>query len=377
MKDLKVLHINSYYSVSPFYKNLYEEQIRVGISIDVFTPVAKGFIVGDRSFGKYTNISANHNRFDRYIFHLKHLKILNSVKRIYDISGFDIIHAHSLFSNGYIAYRLNKEFGIPYVVAVRDTDVNVFFNKMLHLRKLGIKILQHANKIVFLSGTYLNNTIQNYVPRDLQKRLEKDSVIIPNGIDAFWLDNRATKPKSINRNNINILYVGRLSKRKNILTTIKACQILQDRGYDITFSVVGPVEDQKMYREILQHSFIKYFGPQAKEKLISFYRSNDIFVMPSITETFGLVYAEAMSQGLPVIYTKGQGFDSQFEEGTVGYHVNCFNPDVIADRINDIIDNYEALSKNCLRLCVRFDWCDIAQKYLSIYNEVLNSTIRH
>ena len=152
---------------------------------------------------------------------------------------------------------------------------------------------------------------------------------------------------------------------------------MQDRGYDITFSVVGPVEDQKMYREILQHSFIKYFGPQAKEKLISFYRSNDIFVMPSITETFGLVYAEAMSQGLPVIYTKGQGFDSQFEEGTVGYHVNCFNPDEIADRINDIIDNYEALSKNCLRLCVRFDWCDIAQKYLSIYNEVLNSTIRH
>ena len=37
------------------------------------------------------------------------------------------------------------------------------------------------------------------------------------------------------------------------------------------------------------------------------YRENDIYVMPSIIETFGLVYAEAMSQGLPVIYTRGQG----------------------------------------------------------------------
>jgi len=47
--------------------------------------------------------------------------------------------------------------------------------------------------------------------------------------------------------------------------------------------------------------------------------------MPSITETFGLVYAEALSQGLPVLYTRGQGFDRQFEEGEVGYAVDCFD----------------------------------------------------
>lgn len=40
--------------------------------------------------------------------------------------------------------------------------------------------------------------------------------------------------------------------------------------------------------------------------------------MPSHKETFGLVYAEAMSQGLPIIYTKNQGFDGQFPDGYVG-----------------------------------------------------------
>ena len=41
--------------------------------------------------------------------------------------------------------------------------------------------------------------------------------------------------------------------------------------------------------------------------------------MPSITETFGLVYGEALSQGLLIIYTKGQGFDGQIKEKLAGY----------------------------------------------------------
>ena len=49
--------------------------------------------------------------------------------------------------------------------------------------------------------------------------------------------------------------------------------------------------------------------------------------MPSRYETFGLVYGEAMSQGLPIIYSKGQGVDGYFKEGTVGYGV-------VSDRYN-------------------------------------------
>lgn len=55
--------------------------------------------------------------------------------------------------------------------------------------------------------------------------------------------------------------------------------------------------------------------------------------MPSFTESFGLVYAEAMSQGLPVIYSKGQGFDGQFAEGVVGYHVDAHDPEELCENI--------------------------------------------
>ena len=65
--------------------------------------------------------------------------------------------------------------------------------------------------------------------------------------------------------------------------------------------------------------------------------------MPSYTESFGLVYAEAMSQKLPVIYSKGQGFDGQFEEGLVGYHVSPYDVKDIANGILKALENDSAI----------------------------------
>src|SRR5690606_22696545 len=101
------------------------------------------------------------------------------------------------------------------------------------------------------------------------------------------------------------------------------------------------------FKRLVKYNFITYHKPCSKEKLLELYRANDILVMPSKTETFGLVYAEAMSQGLPVIYSKGQGFDGQFKEGLIGYHVDCFDPVNIASSILKIVNNYEEMSSNC------------------------------
>jgi len=78
-----------------------------------------------------------------------------------------------------------------------------------------------------------------------------------------------------------------------------------------------------------------------------------------------------MTQGLPVIYSKGQGFDGQFEEGTVGYHAASKNEEEIADRIIDIMGNYETISRNCIQLSGKFDWAKIAGKYGRVYQKCM------
>lgn len=369
---MKILHINSYYSVSGFYKNLYDEQKKKGLDISVYVPVSTKMDISKFNLGEYSTISKNHGKYDRFVFHLKHKKIINDITKRYTIDEFSLIHAHSLFSNGYIALNLKKNFGIPYIVAVRNTDVNVFLKRMIHLRKLGVEILKEAENIIFLSESYRENTIEKYVPNKLNKYIYNKSMIIPNGIDDFWFQNLGEPKLSLDKENLNLLYVGLINKNKNIITTINAIKILQERGFNIKFTIVGKVEDESIFQAIKDLYFINYIPPKSKEELKSIYRSNDIFIMPSLTETFGLVYAEAMSQGLPVIYSKGQGFDGQFEEGFVGYHVNSSNEEEIADRIIDISSKYNIMSKNCLEKVKKFDWGIIEKRYFDNYKVIHN-----
>lgn len=370
---MKILNINSYYYSSTVHRNLQKAMHDNGIESISYVPLYKGYIPRDEcNYGIEDHVQKSecYNKLYRYIFHLKHNKILIDIKQSINFNDYDCLHAHSLFSNGYIAMKIKEKFNLPYIVAVRDTDLNTFFKYMIHLRHLGLSILKCADKIVFMSESYKNLLIYRYVPRSLREDVEKKAIIIPNGIDSFWLNNKGNIKHMQNSNIIKLLYVGAINRRKNVTTTLKAIRILRDKGYDIKFTVVGKALDQSIYNKIKDLPYVKYIPPVSKEKLIKIYRSNDIFVMPSKTETFGLVYAEAMSQGLPIIYTRNQGFDGQFDEGKVGYSVDWFNAVEISNKIVDIMCRYRELSKNCIELCDKFDWNRIVSSYLEVYKEI-------
>lgn len=369
---MKILHINSYYNGSFFYKNLYDKQVEDKLHIDVYVPVPNSTDLSKLNFGEYTNISPNHGKYDRVFFHLKHNKIYKDILKQYDIESFDILHAHSLFSNGYIAYKLNKKYGVPYIVAVRNADINAFFAKMIHLRKLGVSILKNAEKIVFISDNYKDFLLERYIPSEYKKEILEKSIVIPNGIDKFWLDNKYYNREKSEGKDINILYVGVIDKNKNIKTTIEACKILIDEGFKIKYTIIGAIRDKKERKLFEGISFINYVDHTNKEGLLNYYRNSDIFVMPSIHETFGIVYIEAMSQGLPLVYTKGQGFDGQFEDGEVGYSAASDSPIEIAQRIKDIVGDYKNISNNCIKNVDRFSWDEISNTYEDLYKETLN-----
>lgn len=161
--------------------------------------------------------------------------------------------------------------------------------------------------------------------------------------------------------------MGDISKRKNIQKTVKAIDLLTQKGYKITLDVVGKVKDQKLFNKIKDLEYVNYLGYKSKEELLNIYRDNDIFILPSITETFGLVYGEAMSQGLPIIYTRGQGFDGQFKEGQVGYAVNSTDPNDIAEKIINLTNDYKERYNRCILNVKKFDWNKIGKEYNDLY----------
>lgn len=106
-----------------------------------------------------------------------------------------------------------------------------------------------------------------------------------------------------------------------------------------------------------------------REKILEIMDNCDIFVMPSHRETFGLVYIEAMSRGLPVVYTKGQGIDGFFEEGEIGYPVDPAETNAIVTAIENIIMNYSNISKNCIVNSKAFNWSSVSNEYIKLYNK--------
>jgi glycosyltransferase involved in cell wall biosynthesis len=369
---MKILHINSYYSGSKFYKNLFDYQVKNGLDISVFVPVSSSINDGN-DFGSYTTISKNHSKYDRIVFHLKQHKIYKDITNKYDVKKFSIIHAHSLFTNGYIAMNLYKDFGIPYIVAVRNTDVNIFFKKMFHLRRVGVEILKNADRVIFLSETYKDEVVQQFVPEKYRKEVNNKSLIVPNGIDDYWFENIVSQKKEPSNTNLRLLQIGDINRNKNIGTTVKSVELLVEKGYKVRLDVVGKIKDQTLFEKIKNLDFVNYLGTKTKEELLEIYRNNDIFILPSINETFGLVYAEAMSQGLPVIYSRGQGFDCQFPEGEVGFSINSSDVIDITNKVIEIVEAYKSLSEKALLLCGKFKWENISDEYNEVYLNVLSN----
>lgn len=369
--NIKVLQICSYYIGSKLYKEMFSKLDSLGVEQTIFVPISneklKNININYNMKNSKYIYSKNFNNLDRLIYFTKIKKIVkDSIGKI-NFKDIDFIHAHSLFINGGVARQLKKSQGIDYIVEIQNTDINTFFRYMKHLKNIGIKILKDASVLVFYSPSYRDYIVNRIIPKKLREEVFNKSIVIPSGINDFWLKNVYKERKVPKDNELNIVYVGTINTNKNIETTIKACELLMKQGYEVNYKVIGKIANEKYKSIINENPFIQYIPHSPKEDLIKHYRDSDIFIMPSKHETFGLVYAEAMSQGLPIIYTRGQGFDGQFNEGEVGYSVQYDSPEEIAERIKDILNNYEAISNNCIEKVDRFDWDKIGKEYLTLY----------
>ncbi|MED4407078.1 glycosyltransferase family 4 protein [Heyndrickxia coagulans] len=370
---MKIYNINSYYFSSTVHKKLEDSILKKGHKLKTFVPLPEGYVIRDEikfKTPKYVNKLVCFNNMDRFVFFLKEKKILNKLVRTKDFINSEVLHAHSLFTNGYIAYRIYKKYNIPYAVTVRDTDLNYFFKKRPWLRKIGIKILKSASKIIFLSPAYKKQFEENYIPNKDKRYFQAKSEVIPNGIDSFWLEN-INDPKRGDSKNITVIYAGNIIKRKNLIRLESACQLVRKEGININLILVGKIIDKKYSRKLLSSNIVTHINRVEKEKLINYYRKSDIFAMPSITETFGLVYLEAMSQGLPIIYSKNQGLDGYFGDGIVGFAVNPFDISDLKKGLINVIKNYNNISYNCIKKVSRFSWDEIGNIYDKVYSDIV------
>lgn len=300
-----------------------------------------------------------------YIYRLH--KIKQEVIKHYKSYDINIMHANMGFRDGIICYMVWKKIHIPYIVSIRNTDLNAgFIWKIPYIKNYCFNVLQHSSYVICLSDSYKKQLLRK-LPKKMRKEIELKIRIIPNGIDPYYLANQKRKESKNSEDIRNLLFVGRVSRLKNLEKVIDAVEILNTEGYSFNLDVVGEIIDKEYIALMNGKEYVHYHEKSPKEELIKYYRNSDIFVMPSHTETFGLVYVEAMSQGLPVIYTRGQGFDSEGRDGIIGFAVSDQDSREIADRILSIRKNYDIYSKNCSEMAKEYDWRHVAAKIVNLY----------
>lgn len=376
MEHFSILHIANDYSGSTVYKNLIKELDNLGLSQVVYNPIKEKSRIGKNKIdlkAKDSKIIYSHilnKTTDRFFYKQKIKKILKDIESKVDLTKVRFIHAHTWYSDGGVAYLLSKKYNIPYITAVRNTDLNVHYKYLLHHRKFGKEILKNANKVVLI-GEY-QKTFFNKIKID--KSISTKLTVIPNGVDPFWIANFKFFNPTNCVDKFKILYVGTFIKRKKLLELQQAIiELSLQNNMQCELHIVGGGGDQTepIMKNIKDYSnLFQYHGKiEQKEDLIKIYRNCHFFAMPSRNETFGLVYVEAMLQGLPILYTANDGIDGFYKE-KIGKKVSK-QADVleIKQAILKLIDNDVEYEIPTQKLLENHNWKNIAKVYQKIYEQ--------
>lgn len=367
----RLTHINSYYFTNRLHEALVGKLAKAGYCQHVFLPVVKSEsseepTLTDISFA----VSKCFSKLDRVLWPLKMWRIWSAFKRDRKAHPADLNHAHTLFVNGLIACWAKKRYGTPYIVTIRNTDVNQFLKKHPKIfRPLGLKIMREAAAVVTLSNVYWEQNLRCYYKESEIGPLDAKHHTIPNGCEDFWFDNLSTRKELSGR--LRLVFVGLLAPNKNLRTVLSACRLLQKRGIKFDLKVVGSGPLEAEHRREAKDMPVEFLGYVSdRSKLLEIYRESDLLVVPSFTESFGVVYAEAMTQGLPVIYTVGQGFDGFFPDGLIGFAVDPSDPTQIVERIIRIKVNFPGFAKNVAEYAPTFRWSNAVDALSKIYRQV-------
>lgn len=214
------------------------------------------------------------------------------------------------------------------------------------------KIFLYAIDIAFVSGESQKKLLNNLG--------YKNEIIITNGVGIF---NYNKLEKKLVHNPIkveNFLYVGRLAKEKNIEQLIRVFNKLP--LLKLTIVGYGPLE-QNLKNMAKQN--IVFLGEVENKKLGKIYRNNDVFILPSIIEPWGLVVEEAIANGLPVILSNKIGCKNKILNMKLGFEYNVNSDEELEEKIKQIskIEKYLELKTNIEKI----DLVKIKEKQIVAY----------
>lgn len=307
--------------------------------------------------------------FLQYSGYFMYLGIKKLIKKIYKDFKFDVIHAHTAIPVGFAAMLLSNSYKTPFVVTIHGQDFQYTINKNHMCRKNVMRVLKNSNKVITVSNK-LKNIIKT---KDISEKI----VVINNGINPEeYVNNQESQ---FNKEEV-ILSVSSLIKTKGIDLNIKAMSILLKRYPNIKYYIIGDGEESKNLKKMVHDlgltENVFFLGKLPHGEVIKYMSKCNIFSLPSWQEGFGIVYIEAMTNGVPVIGVKGQGIEDVIVHDENGFLIEPHNIEHLVKTIEYILTNKEKASiigeEGKRSVLNEYTWLRNAQKTINIYKEITN-----
>lgn len=282
----------------------------------------------------------------------------------------DVIRAYNPLIQGWLAAQCSCELNVPLVVSLHinyDKDLRSWGSgrilRSLKLRYTGKKIepfvLNTAKKVICV-----HNSVANYAKKNGAKNVQ----VIYNRVNLNQFS--PNLEKALNFKKPVIIYVARLSKRKN-----QECIIRAIKNLDVILLLIGDGPDYewlvKLAEDLGCSNKVKFVKSVPNSKIQNYYASADIFAAPVKDRGIGIPFLEAMATGLPAIIRKIPDEEEELEEAA--YMVEN-NPQVFSTAIQEILRNSKLrneLHEKSLQMAKRLNGDEMEKRELRVYQTLL------
>lgn len=275
--------------------------------------------------------------------------------------GLDVIHTHTEFSLGIFGRAMARELNIPFL----HTYHTIYEDYTHYIGKFGIfdPIAKMAARKISIN--FCNSADKVIVPTSKVKDLllyydvKENISIIPTGIELNKFSKYTYNSDMIQdlRDSLGlgekdkiILYIGRISKEKNIEEILLTMKTYLKNKKDVKFLLIGDGPERSnledMSKEFEINEQIIFAGERPWNDIGMYYQVGDVFVSASQSETQGLTYIEALASGLPVVAKADECLNGVLEDNVNGYVFN--NQDDFIRYLDSIL--YNELKQECLSL---------------------------
>ncbi len=281
---------------------------------------------------------------------------------------FDVIHSHDwlTYPAGIHAKQVT---GKPLVIHVHATDYDRSRGNVnptvFNIERDG---MIHADHIITVSNLTRQTVIEKY-GIDPAKVTTVHNAVVPLSEDL--LNAKAPKPKEKV-----VTFLGRITMQKGPEYFVEAAAKVLKNNHNVRFVMAGSGDMMdKMITLAAERGIADRFhfpGFQKGKQVYEMLSASDVYVMPSVSEPFGISPLEAMQMGVPSIISKQSGC-AEILDNVI--KTDYWDIDAMADAINSIVTNqalYEQLKEDGLAEVARITWDKAGKKVIDIYNKFLN-----